>query len=186
MGAVRLDQCFAGWNAHIYDAKIRENVAVVESQVKRVDIFRYNGESKSAQDYLAFVEEYLSVTQAKTIPQEEEVRELKPKEEKVEAHNQENVRKTTKEQPQGRQPRKVAKRIKVPKGNQNEEIGDWHKALVGKRKETRKVYSFRMRNKDHQKISAVAYFENMNLQAVMDKMIEEFIERYEKENGEIK
>ena len=55
-----LDQCFVGWDARIYDTKIRENVAIVESQIQRVDIFRYNKDSKAAKDYMSFTEEFLA------------------------------------------------------------------------------------------------------------------------------
>lgn len=55
-----LDQCFTGWDAHIYSTRIRDNVAIVESQIQRVDIYRYSPEAKAAKDYMALAEEFLS------------------------------------------------------------------------------------------------------------------------------
>ena len=45
--------------APIYDTTIRNGIAVEEAQANREDIFTYNSKSAVAEDYRAFIEEYL-------------------------------------------------------------------------------------------------------------------------------
>ena len=45
---------------HLYNAKIREAIAVKESQAVQQDILSYSGNSKVANDYRAFIEEFLT------------------------------------------------------------------------------------------------------------------------------
>ena len=46
-------------NTRLYSARIRENVAVRESQLQHIDIFSYAPRSNAAQDYSKFVEEVI-------------------------------------------------------------------------------------------------------------------------------
>jgi len=46
-------------DARVYNARIREGVAIKEAQAKRQDIFSYAPTSNAAMDYAAFVEEFL-------------------------------------------------------------------------------------------------------------------------------
>lgn len=46
-------------NAKLYDTYIRASVVIEEAQAKQVDVFSYKGSSTVAQDYSAFVDEYL-------------------------------------------------------------------------------------------------------------------------------
>lgn len=46
-------------NTKLYNAKIREAIAIKESQTTRQDIFNYAGKSKVANDYNEFIDEFL-------------------------------------------------------------------------------------------------------------------------------
>ena len=46
-------------NTRLYNARIREAIAIKESQTRRKDIFTYNSKSKVANDYKAFIDEFL-------------------------------------------------------------------------------------------------------------------------------
>lgn len=52
-------------NTHLFETRIRECVAIAESQTKSTDIFNYNKRSNAAKDYQAFGEEFLAMTEGK-------------------------------------------------------------------------------------------------------------------------
>lgn len=47
------------FNSHVFNTKIRDNIALAEAPTQGVDIFRYNSKSKGAEDYLNLCKEII-------------------------------------------------------------------------------------------------------------------------------
>ena len=54
-----LDKMAEGMNTIVYDTKISRSIAVAEAQTLTQDLFTYKGNSKAAEEYMKWTEEYL-------------------------------------------------------------------------------------------------------------------------------
>lgn len=63
--AETLGQVAEARDTHLFEARIRECVAISEAQTKGTDIFSYNKRSNATQDYQAFGKEFLSMVEEK-------------------------------------------------------------------------------------------------------------------------
>ena len=63
--AESLQQVAEARNTHLFDARIRECVALSEAQTKGCDIFTYNKHSNATKDYQAFGSEFLTLVEEK-------------------------------------------------------------------------------------------------------------------------
>lgn len=63
--AETLGQVAEARDTHLFEARIRECVAISEAQTKGTDIFSYNKRSNATQDYQAFGMEFLSMVEEK-------------------------------------------------------------------------------------------------------------------------